>query len=601
MTGGDRPGEDRPPDHTQQVADASTVLGALAWAGVVLAGVFDPVREIVALAMLVLVPLTLRLTDTPRRDGTRTWWYRAAVPGQPLLAVPGVLSLTMDPGVTAVLTALPWTVATALVGGFGAWRLLQRGPWPVAELSVDAGLVYVVVGGVALLVDRAGVSLVFEPIIVTLTVVHFHYAGSALPVLSGLAGRLAPDGRLGTVLRTTTAVIVVGPGLIAVGITAAALGVPFAGAIEFTAVAFFTAAVALFSLAVVAGVVPRLGGWSQRLLLTVASLAVTASMGFAVLYGLARATGGSYLGIHAEAFGRMVTYHGQLNAYAFALPALVGWRLDVPASRARTPGMPVSRLRAGRRVGVDFLDRRGLATETEASGMVDSLGAFADDGFDPDAVAPAVRRFFERSGEYELAVDPDWAVPWRWLASVYRLAATRVDQLSVPVAAADGEAALSGRVVGVDGPPHTGDRAWVRSNADTVSDGSAMTYLGVYDRYVGTGGTFLRVAFPLPGGNLTGVLRLLNGGADEEGVVMSSFPAQENGDDAGLYLGLWGYAVRLPLDERFLVAPGAENGTVTAIHHVETFGVRIFTLRYRIRRVAPGKGFDPDAGPDPDG
>lgn len=338
MTGSGGGDTERTAGRLPRVADASAAVGVVVWLGILVGGPLGPVRDAIALAMLVLVPLALRLADTPRRDGTRSRWYRLAVLGQPVMAVPGVVSLTMEQGPVATLTALPWTVATVAIAGFGVWRLLGRGPWPVEELSVDAGLIYIVVGGVALLLDRAGVSLAFQPIIITLTIVHFHYAGSALPVLSGLAGRHAPDGRLGTILRVTTGIIVVGPGIIATGITASAFEIPLGGVVEVTAVVFFTTAVALFSLAVVAGVLPGLPGWPQRVLVGTASLVVTVSMGFAVLYGFARATGGTYVGIDAQSFGLMVRYHGQLNAYGFALPALVGWRLAIPDSRARPPG-----------------------------------------------------------------------------------------------------------------------------------------------------------------------------------------------------------------------------------------------------------------------
>jgi len=150
-------------------------------------------------------------------------------------------------------------------------------------------------------------------------------------------------------------------------------------------------------------------------------------MGFAVLYGLARWTGGTYFGIHATAFTPMVRYHGQLNAFGFALLALVGWRLAPPESTARAPGIPFSRLSGDHRIGRDFLDRRGYATHDAASGMMASLDDYAWDGFDPSAVAPSVRRFYEHSEEYLLSVEPDWNRPWGPLVPVYRLFATRME------------------------------------------------------------------------------------------------------------------------------------------------------------------------------
>ena len=593
----------------RRVPDAAAVAGGVAWVWLAEAGVLGPIAEILALATLVLVPLGLGLADTPRRDGSRTTWYEAAVLFQPVAAVPTVVSLSLPAGATATALAVPWFVATALVASFGLWRLLQRGPWPLAELALDAGLVYLAVGGGALLLDRAGIALFFEPILITLTAVHFHYAGFALPVATGLAGRAARGERLGKVRKVTTAVIAVGPGIIATGITAAALQFPFAGVVEFTSVAFFTTAVALFSLSVVVDVLPGLDSRLQRLLVGAASLAVTASMGFAVLYGLARWTGGSYLGIDARAFTPMIRYHGQLNAFGFALLALLGWRLAPPENAARAPGIPFSRLAAGRRVGRDFLDRNGYATDRPASGMMASVDDYGWEGFDPDAVAPSVRRFYERSGDYLLAVEPDWGRPWESLVPGYRAVATRVDQLTLPLSTVATESALTGDVVGVDGPDdHAGSRAWIRSNANATDGDDQMTYVATYGRYVDGGTVFLRATFPLPGANLTGLLRVENCGPDGRGLLLSSDAAPGNADDAGLYLVVRGFGVRLPLDETLVISPaegedvdgavGDHSGTagagpatdadgaVTAVHEIRALGHRVVTLAYDIE-VAP--------------
>lgn len=502
-----------PPGHTATVdpavtgdwlptlADVHAALGAVGWLALVAVGELGAGRALSALAILVVAPLAVRLADTPDRDGRRSRWYALAVLGQPLAALPAVGSLTLAAGPMAAAAAVPWALATLAVAGFGLWRSLGRGPWPLAELAIDAGLAYVALGGVVLVLDRSGVA---PSIAVALGA--GIAVGPALSISAGLAGRSQSAGRLGTAVRVATPVAVAAPA----GVAALALGSPLVGVER-----------------------PLLGALTPTLALAVA---------------------------------------------CFAVAATAGWRLAVPDSPARSPGIDFSRLRAGWRVGPDFLDRRGLARETPVAGMVDSIEAYAHGGFDPAAVAPSVRRFYERTGEYGLAVDPDWARPWGWLARLYRPLATRTGQLSIPLTAVDGDAALTGRVVGVGGTdPATGDHAWIRSNADRVTGTRRMTYVGVYDRYVGAGRPFLRVAFPLPGANLTGILRLEN---DGDGLVLSSFPARGNADDAGLYLVVRGVGVRLPLNETLVVRPDEES--VRATHRVEALGVRLFTLRYDI-------------------
>ena len=57
----------------------------------------------------------------------------------------------------------------------------------MAELSIDAGLIYLVVGGIASVMVGADLRpLGFSATIVLLTAAHFHYAGFVLPVIAAL-------------------------------------------------------------------------------------------------------------------------------------------------------------------------------------------------------------------------------------------------------------------------------------------------------------------------------------------------------------------------------------------------------------------------------
>ena len=83
-------------------------------------------------------------------------------------------------------------MTTGLVALHGLWRL-WRGSHRTSEVCLDAGLLYLAVGGTWTVIARAGLRpLGFPDLIVLLTAVHFHYAGFALLVLAGLvAGRSA--------------------------------------------------------------------------------------------------------------------------------------------------------------------------------------------------------------------------------------------------------------------------------------------------------------------------------------------------------------------------------------------------------------------------
>lgn len=312
----------------RRLTDLSAAVGAVAWLAVAAAALggtlaLSVVELYVALAALVLVPLGLGLAVTAADPAVVALPYRVAVAGQfpAALAVVGALALPVG-SLGSVALAVPWLGVTGLVASVGLRRLAARGLRPLPDLAVDAALLYVPVGAVALLLHRAGISLRFEPLIVLLTVVHYHYAGFVLPLVTGLSGRRLAggdgrfdDGLAGRVAAAATLVIVVNLALIAVGIT-------FSPLVEVVAVALFTAAVTAFALLVLRGVAPSLPPLS-RALLSVASLTLVVTMTLALVYGYsAFPATGTLISI-----GEMVAFHGSLNAVGFALPALLAFRL----------------------------------------------------------------------------------------------------------------------------------------------------------------------------------------------------------------------------------------------------------------------------------
>ncbi|MDS0278932.1 YndJ family protein [Halomicroarcula sp. S1AR25-4] len=303
------------------VTDLSAAFGALVWVAAVLVAGLGPVERALTLAPLVLVPLGVGMAATPPFGGTAGYAVRAAVWLQPVGAVLFTASLARPVGeVTATALAAPWLLVTGLLGLAAVARTRARGGLALPEAAVDAGLAYVSVGAVALLLYQLDLTFWFGRTIVLLTAVHFHYAGFVLPVLVGLSGRVLSP--LSGAFSSLAGVILVGPAIIAVGIS-------FSPLVEVVAVGGFTVAVALFGgyvLARVAPARPRV----QGLLLGASAIALPASMVLALGYGVATFSG-TDLGLD---IATMVALHGSLNAFGFALLGLVGWRLAVPAGVA---------------------------------------------------------------------------------------------------------------------------------------------------------------------------------------------------------------------------------------------------------------------------
>ncbi|MFC7142179.1 YndJ family protein [Halosimplex aquaticum] len=298
------------------VTDVSAVAGAALWALAAVAGGLSEVERALALAPLVVVPLGIGLAAERGFDGTPGALLAVVAVTQPATAPFVLVSLVASAELTATLAAAAWVPVTGLMALAGALRARERGfaPNRLSETLVDAGLAYTVVAAVALVLFHRGVTFWFHPVIVLLTAVHFHFAGFALPVIAGVTGRHL--GGFEGLARTVAGVILVGPAIIAVGIS-------FSPLVEVVAVGAFTLAVAAFGLLALVRVVPTLDPRSGPLV-GVSALALPASMVLALGYGIAAFSGTNPLGLGV---GRMVSLHGSLNAYGFALCGVVGWRL----------------------------------------------------------------------------------------------------------------------------------------------------------------------------------------------------------------------------------------------------------------------------------
>lgn len=300
------------------LTDASAAGGGVLWLAAVAVANLGVIQRAVSLAVLVVVPLGMGMAATPMFEGWAGRLYTAAVLGQPVGGVLVLVSFLLpSSGLWPALAALPWVAVTGLLGLAALARVRKRGPWPLSETLIDAGFAYSIVGAVALLLHHLGITFWFDPVILFLTAIHFHFAGFVLPVLTGLAGRALGD-RAGRGFRLLALVVLLGPAFIAVGIS-------FSPTIEVLAVGGFTVAVAILGGYVALRVAPG-QPTLQRVLVSVSALALPVSMVLALGYGVAMFTGFD-LGV---TIGTMVTLHGSLNAYGFALLGAVGWRLAVP-------------------------------------------------------------------------------------------------------------------------------------------------------------------------------------------------------------------------------------------------------------------------------
>jgi hypothetical protein len=226
-------------------------------------------------------------------------------------------------------------------------------------------------------------------------------------------------------------------------------------------------------------------------------------------------------------------------------------RLLPPVSAAWLAGVPRSSGPVGPSWPSRYAAERDLAAVPAPEGGLLDLAALRDPGFDPDAVDPRVRAFFERTATHALPLSARWSLPFRLGAAIWSAGwAGRWGQLLLPM----GEERLTNEVIRV------GDETfWVRRYEGTAH----ALYVARFD-VVRTPDPLVRIVFPVPGGSWVVLLRAVNDGS---GVRLTS---------EGLDLVPWsGSARRLAgLREEIVVGPDR------AEHHFAWWGYRFLTLAY---------------------
>ena len=267
---------------------------------------------ILAFAAVVIVPLGLRLT-------------RGRVP--PLTYVAATLftaGLLLPGDIRSAALAVPWLLnafihlASAAFAARDQAQVRSRDQAPAwsrtprtAAIGEIAALAFLVIGaGWSVLACGGWSVLGFDPVIVQLTAIHFHYAGFALTILATKAAQGFP-GRLAGASMT----------FILAGVPAVAAGISLRSiAIEWWATVLLTSGCCLVALlqfrAALAAKAPI-----ARTLLMISAMSLLTGMGLAVAYAAARQFSLTSLDIPT-----MIRTHGQIQSLGFAFLGLLAWR-----------------------------------------------------------------------------------------------------------------------------------------------------------------------------------------------------------------------------------------------------------------------------------
>ena len=277
--------------------------------------------RLLLVAPFVLLPLGMSMLARSDRGGRHSLCFKAAFVWHPFALVGLVGALCLKAPVAPILAAM-WLLQTMLFAGFGLSRFAWHGFVALEEVGLSMSLVYLPVGGAWLVVHTLGWTLGFSPIIVLLTVLHFHYAGFAASFVTGMSGRVLPEqGQARRWYRFGGTLVVLCPLLVA-------LGISFSPLLE-----VITAMLLACGMLVVAGlmvfvIVPSVSSWLAKGGMVVAALSLSVTMALAVTYAL-----GEYLKADWISIARMGQYHGLLNVLGYATCGIVAWFLVRPPSR----------------------------------------------------------------------------------------------------------------------------------------------------------------------------------------------------------------------------------------------------------------------------
>jgi len=298
----------------------SAALGGAIWLLLFLVRIGDSpetalMQRIALLGILVIVPLGLSLVPSSESRDEESFLYRLALRSQPFAAIGAVISFILDPGVPSTVLAFLWSCETGFIALFGLRRLSRAELRSPAEVSISAGLVFVAVAGFWLVVHRLGIQLLdYGETIILLTVVHFHFAGYAAPILAGLAGRRLRQ------FKSVSRVFKLAPIGIILGTPLVAAGISYSPAVALVGTVMITIGLVLLAVLVVGWVVPSLESIPGRVLLLLSSVSCLPAMVLACTYAYSIVVQKLLIDIP-----QMAMTHGIANAFGFSLCGLLGW------------------------------------------------------------------------------------------------------------------------------------------------------------------------------------------------------------------------------------------------------------------------------------
>ncbi|QUG42040.1 YndJ family protein [Psychrobacillus sp. INOP01] len=487
-----------------------------------------------SIAHILFVPLTLQLI---LKVELRMYYFV-------LPAVFSVIALQITEKTSFdIVLAFIYLLFTLAVAIYGFARFAQRGFAHLEEFSIDAGLMYLFMGGIWFFAFETGIDTGFSPMLTWLTAIHFHYSSFLLPIFIGFVGRLYKPKSY----PVFASIILVSPLVVAAGIT-------FSPWLELVSVLLYI--IGIYGFIVISFKVPFKGLLQKSLVLISFS-----ALGITIIFSLLYAVGNAF-GVFQVSIEFMLKFHGFLNCLLFGLCGVIGWSILTPVSTYRKWNFPISLIRGKFVIGEQILEpNKGKETY---NGLVDNMEVYVN----KKNVKPAIVDFYENTKQYQLFSEVQWYTWFKPLAAVYRMISQRMQQLNLPYSSKKVE--MTGDIIAVkDGRLKT--RAWLRKIESDV------IFVALYSLHQKDKKTYMNIALPLPSSSMIGILELQE---KNNGDLQLTSRANSN-SDAGIYLSFRKFVFKLPLQEHFLIEelPGGE---LYAKHRMKIFSIPFLSIDYTI-------------------
>ena len=451
------------------------------------------------------------------------------------LGMVAVTILSFEPStyVFAIFCAVCYFLATCIIAKKGLERFLNRGFTNLAEIMIDAGFLYIAIGGAWYFAYIAEIDTGFSPLITWLTAIHFHYSGFMLCVSLGLFGRLYTR----KLYQPIALIILSGPLLVALGIT-------FSTVIEIVSVTLYVLAIFILFIMTFQVRMPLIQAISIRL--TIGALCFTIIWSFLYAYG-------NFSGQVIVDIPNMLDFHGKINCFVFGVFTVIGWAINVPPSKQQAFTFPVSQIRGK-------LQALGEAHPS----LVDQLSDFVNTKNLPASIS----HFYERTTDYRLFASVKWRLWFKPFAFIYQWISRRIQQLNLPFNSDVEEMTGTIHLVDENIDKREKPRVWKRTIRDKT------VFVAIYSKHTSDGKTYMNIALPLPFSTMMGILSL----EARDGALHL---ASKDAADAGVYLSIGRYTLKLPLQEHFIIQQ--KGDTLIATHDMTIFGLHFLHIDYLIK------------------